>query len=334
MRVLITGITGFAGSHLADLIHEQFPSYKIFGSFRWRSPMDNIHHLGEISAVQLIAGDLTDPSSVRRLLDESKPDLIFHLAAQSFVGASFGQPRETLSTNINPTVNLLHGLREKLAGAMFFAGTSEEYGMVQPGETPIRETNQLLPLSPYGVSKVAGDLLCYQYHRSYGVHVVRGRAFNHEGARRGEVFATSNFAKQIAEIELGRRPPVVKVGNLEAVRDYTHVRDTVEAYWRILTKGEPGEVYNVASAHCDKAGVRTDRTWKIREVLDELISQSTMAKSITVQHDPERDRPSDVPLLSGDFTKLNARTGWEPSRGMASALRDLLGYWRVKVRGT
>lgn len=327
LRYLITGITGFAGSHLADFLLKVFPESTVYGSMRHRSPTDNIDHLQGQPKLFLLKGDLTDPSSVRYILDESKPDVIFHLAAQSFVGASFRQPRETIATNLNPTLNLLHGLREKLAGMMVFAGTSEEYGMVKVDETPIRETNQLLPLSPYGVSKVAADLLCYQYHRSYGVNVVRSRAFNHEGPRRGELFATSSFAKQIAEIEAGKKEPKIMVGNLEAVRDYTDVRDTVRAYWALSDKGVPGEVYNVCSGYRD--GRVFSPTWSIRRMLDFLMKESTVA--FEVVQDPERMRPSDVPLLAGDFGRLNAATGWNPDIAFEQTLRDLLNYWRAKI---
>ena len=331
MRVLVTGVTGFAGSHLADFILEKYPTAKVFGSIRYRSPTENIKHLCETSKVTLLQGDLTDPSSVRKTLDEAKPDVIFHLAAQSFVGASFGQPRETLATNINPTLNLLHGLREKLAGMIVFAGTSEEYGLVDPSEVPIFETHQLKPLSPYGVSKIAADLLCFQYHRSYGVNVVRSRAFNHEGPRRGEQFATSSFAKQIAEIEVGLRPRKIMVGNLDAVRDYTDVRDTVRAYWELSQKGQAGEVYNVCSSHCAMGGraAKTNPAWRVGDMLDFLISLSGGA--VDVIHDPERDRPSDVPLLAGDYSKLNLRTGWEPLIPFEKTLTDLLNYWREKI---
>lgn len=321
-RILITGCTGFAGSHLAELALTK-QNVKVFGTKRWRSSLKNINHLKE--SLTLIDGDLTDPSAVRRILEESKPDFIFHLAAQSFVKCSFEQPRETFHTNITSEINLLHGLREKLAGGMLIAASSEEYGLVAPEECPIKESNPLRPLSPYAVSKVAQDLLAYQYHQSYGVHVIRTRAFNHEGPRRGDVFVTSNFAKQIAEIELGLKPPVVYVGNLDAVRDFTDVRDTVRAYWLLMEKGKSGDVYNIASGQ--------ESSWSIRRVLDHLLNLSTRL-DIEVRVDEKRLRPSDVPRLIGDATKLNQVTGWTPSIPFSKTLADLLGYWRTELRSS
>ncbi|MEO0074037.1 MAG: GDP-mannose 4,6-dehydratase, partial [candidate division WOR-3 bacterium] len=199
------------------------------------------------------------------------------------------------------------------------ACSSEEYGLVLPDETPIKETNPLRPLSPYGVSKVAQDMMGYQYHKSYGLHIIRTRGFNHTGPRRGDVFVTSNFAKQIAEIEKGKREPVVYVGNLDAVRDFTDVRDTVQAYYLALEKGVPGEVYNVASG----------KGYRIREVLEILLGMS-QAK-IRVEQDKSRFRPSDVELLIGNSDRLTQATGWQPSYGFNQTLKDLLDYWRSRV---
>jgi GDP-4-dehydro-6-deoxy-D-mannose reductase len=189
---------------------------------------------------------------------------------------------------------------------------------VLPNETPIKETNPLRPLSPYGVSKVAQDLMGYQYHQSYGMHIVRTRGFNHTGPRRGDVFVTSNFARQIAVIEKGRKSPVIHVGNLEAVRDFTDVRDTVVGYYLALEKGVPGEVYNVA----------TGRGWRIREMLDTLLSLSTV--NIRTEPDPARMRPSDVELLVGDATKLRDASGWQPKFEFRQTMKDLLDYWRAR----
>lgn len=320
MRVLITGITGFVGSHLAE--HCLDLSAEVFGSCRWRSKTENIDHLRD--RISLVECDLRDLSAVQHLLDVARPDRVFHLAAQSFVPASWAAPVETLNTNVLSQVNLLEAIRARGGSFPRFlvAGSSEEYGFVSEDELPIRETNPLRPLSPYAVSKVTQDLMGYQYFMSYGLPIVRARAFNHEGPRRGEVFVTSNFARQIAEIEARRREPVVTVGNLKPRRDYADVRDIIRGYWLLLERGEHGEVYNLCSG----------RAWAIQEVLDFLLAESRV-RGITVRQDPARLRPSDVPLLVGDASKAEKAVGWRPAIPFEKTLRDLLDYWRERVPG-
>jgi GDP-4-dehydro-6-deoxy-D-mannose reductase len=280
--------------------------------------MENISHL--LNKVSLLECDLKDAVSTREVIRKIRPDGIFHLAAQSYVPMSWIAPQETLTTNIISQLNIFEAVRaENLDCRIQIAGSSEEYGKVFPDEVPIKETNPLRPLSPYGVSKVAQDLLGYQYFMSYGMKIVRTRAFNHEGPRRGEVFVTSNFCKQIAEIEKGKREPVVYVGNLEAVRDFTDVRDTVRAYYLVLTKGKPGEVYNIC----------TGKGYKIKEILDILLSLTKV--KVEVRVDPKRLRPSDVTLLLGDPTKIKNELGWEPKIPIEKTLKDLLDYWRERV---
>jgi GDP-4-dehydro-6-deoxy-D-mannose reductase len=292
---------------------------EVFGSSRWRSKTENIEHLR--SKITLIESDLRDLSSVRNLLETSSPDYVVHLAAQSFVGASWQTPAETLSTNIISQVNMLEGVRGlKMSPRFLVVGSSEEYGLVFEDELPIRETNLLRPLSPYAVSKVAQDMMGYQYFRSYGLPIVRTRAFNHEGPRRGEVFVTSNFAKQVAEIEARLRDPVVYVGDLKPRRDYSDVRDIVRGYWLLLERGEPGEVYNLCSG----------RSWAIQQVLDFLLEQSTV-KGISVKTDSARLRPSDVMMLEGDPSKIEKAVGWKVEIPFERTLRDLLGYWRQRT---
>lgn len=318
MRVLITGITGFVGSHMAE--HALGKDAEVFGSYRWRSKTENIDHLR--SRIQLVEGDLRDLSSVRALLEAAVPDYVVHLAAQSFVGSSWQTPAETLTTNIISQVNLLEGIRALKMRPRFLAiGTSEEYGLTYPEELPIKETNPLRPLSPYGVSKVTQDMMGYQYFKSYGLPVIRTRAFNHEGPRRGEVFVTSSFAKQIAEIEAGVREPVMKIGDLKPRRDYSDVRDIVRGYWSLLESGDPGEVYNLSSG----------RSWSIQQVLDFLLEQSKV-KPIAVEVDPARLRPSDVMVLEGDPSKIQRATGWQVEIPFERTLRDLLDYWRQRIR--
>lgn len=317
MRVLVTGITGFVGSHFADyaLAHQA----EVFGSYRWRSKTENIEHLAE--RISLIECDLRDLSSVQHLLERVRPDAVVHLAAQSYVGSSWQAPAETLFTNTVAQVNLLEGIRRLPVPPRFLVvGSSEEYGAVEEGELPITEDNPLRPLSPYAVSKVTQDLLGYQYFKSYGLPIVRSRAFNHEGPRRGDVFVTSNFARQIAEIEAGLREPVVHVGNLEARRDYTDVRDVVRGYWLLLERGEPGEVYNLCSG----------KAWRIADVLDFLLGE-TKVRPIAVREDPARLRPSDVPVLLGDASKIRKAVGWQPELPFEQTLRDVLHYWRGRT---
>ena len=317
MRVLITGITGFVGSHLADYCMER-GDVEIYGTVRWRSRMENVQHIDKM--LNLVDCDLRDGVAVRHCLSEVKPDYIFHLAAQSFVPTSWKAPVETMVTNIEGEINMFEAMRElKIPARIQLACSSEEYGMVYEDEVPIKETNQLRPLSPYGVSKVAQDLLGYQYHESYGLFVVRTRAFNHTGPRRGDVFVSSNFAKQIALIEKGLKEPVIDVGNLEARRDFTDVRDIVKGYWLALEKGEPGEVYNLG----------TGKDITIRGMLDKLLALTDL--EIEVRKDRERMRPSDVMVLRADITKFTERTGWEPTIPLDKTLEDLLNYWRERV---
>jgi len=317
MKALITGISGFAGSHLAEYLLDR-KDIQVAGTVKWRSKLDNITHL--LDRIPLYECDIRDAFAVKTVLTEFRPDYIFHLAAQSYVPFSWRAPSETLSTNIIGELNIFEIVRElKLNCRIQIAGSSEEYGLVKPDETPIKEENQLRPLSPYGVSKVAQDLLGYQYHKSYGLYIVRTRAFNHTGPRRGEVFVSSQFARQIVEIEKGRRPPVIKVGNLDSVRDFLDVRDVVRAYFLSLEKGKAGEVYNIASGQ----GI------KIRDLLDRLLKLSNV--KIRVEVDPARLRPSDVELLVGSSDKFRQATGWKPEIPFDKTLQDLIAYWRDRM---
>jgi GDP-4-dehydro-6-deoxy-D-mannose reductase len=318
MRVLITGITGFAGSHLAEYILTNHADAVVFGTVRWRSRMDNIAQIQD--KVRLIEADLKDMVSLRAALAESKPDRIFHLAAQSFVPTSWTCPSETFATNAIGEINLFEAVRAlDLKPRIQVAGSSEEYGQVFSDEIPMKETNPLRPLSPYAVSKVAQDLLAFQYYKSYGLRTVRTRGFNHTGPRRGDVFVTSSFAKQIAEIEKKKRPPIIYVGNLEAKRDFTDVRDMVRAYWLALEKGVEGEVYNIGRG----------QAFSMQEVLDLLMSLSRAKMEVKV--DPARLRPSDVPVLLSDSTKFVSLTGWRPMIPFKQTIVDLLNYWRERV---
>jgi len=313
---LITGITGFVGSHMAELLLSK--GFKVHGLCRWRSRTENIDHIK--SKIHLVEGDLLDAHSLQQLMMDVRPTHIFHLAAQSFVPASWTSPAVTLEINVVGSCNLFEAVRAaQLNPLIQIACSSEEYGLVKPEEVPIKETNPLRPLSPYGVSKVAMDYLGYQYFKSYNMRIVRTRGFNHTGPRRGDVFAESTFAKQIAEIEKGTAEPVISVGNLEAKRDYTDVRDMVKGYFLAAEKGSPGEVYNICSG----------RARKINEVLQTLLSFSKV--KVEIRQDPARMRPSDVPILLGDSTKFRRRTGWKNTISFEQTMEDLLNYWREKI---
>ena len=315
MKALITGITGFAGSHLAEYLLSE--GCEVCGIARWRSKTENIDDIRD--KIILVNADIRDGYSLQKVFGEIKPDYCFHLASQSFVLESWNSPLETLSTNILGTTNVLEAIRLTCPKCIVVvAGSSEEYGLVLPDETPIKETNPLRPMSPYGVSKVATDKLGCLYHMSYGLNVIVTRAFNHSGPRRGDVFATSSFAKQIAEIEAQKNDAVLYVGNLEAQRDWTDVRDVAKAYWLAATKCVAGEVYNICS----------ERTTRVRDMLDILVGMSKV--EIKIKQDPNRMRPSDVPILLGDCSKFKAATNWKPEIPFEQTLRDLLDYHRQR----
>lgn len=315
-KVLITGITGFVGSHLAEFLLKE--GYQVHGTTRPRSKTENIDHIKD--KLHLRDADILDSHSLYSVIVKVKPDLIFHLAAQSFVPTSWASPANTLETNIVGSVHLFEAVRRaNIDPAIQIACSSEEYGLVYEDELPVKETNPLRPLSPYAVSKVAMDYLGYQYHQSYDMRIIRTRAFNHTGPRRGDVFVCSNFAKQIALIEKGKQKPSIFVGNLSAKRDFTDVRDIVKAYLLASQKCTPGEVYNISS----------EKTWEIKKVLNILLSL-TKAK-IKIEKKEERMRPSDVPILLGDSTKFRKKTGWKREVPFEKTLEDLLEFWRKRV---
>lgn len=312
LKALITGITGFCGSWLAEHLLKQ--NLEVHGTIRQRSNLENIKHIE--NRINMHYCDLTDASSLRNLLTNNEFDYIFHLGAISYVLYSWENPSATIETNVVGTTNLLEAIRtSKGDPSIQIAASSEEYGLVYPNELPIKETNPLRPLSPYGVSKVAADLLSQQYYRSYGIKTVITRAFNHSGPRRGEVFVTSNFAKQIVEIEKGREP-IMHVGNLNAKRDFSDVRDIVRAYWLATNKCDYGEVYNICS----------EKARTIQSVLDLLLDMTD--KKVEIKQDPSRMRPSDVDVLQGDCSKFKEQTGWKSEIPFEKTMRDLLDYWR------
>ena len=252
--------------------------------------------------INLVECDLLDAFSTHKLIASVRPDRIFHLAAQSHVPASWNAPASTLQDNVIGQVNLLEAVRSvDIDPIIQIAGSSEEYGMVHPDEVPMKESNPLRPLSPYAVSKVTQEMLAYQYRQSYGIRSIVSRGFNHSGPRRGENFVDSSFARQIALIEKGKQEPVIHVGDLLSKRDFTDVRDMVRAYWLLLEKGTPGEVYNIGSGN----------TRTMQDVLNKLLSLSKV--SVEVRVDPTRLRPSDVMILWADASKFMEATGWKPT---------------------
>ncbi len=316
MKALITGVTAFVGSHLADYLLDKVGNIEVHGIKRPRSRDEFVR-----KEVIYHEADVTDYTGIVHIIKSLRPDYLFHLAAQSFVPLSWQAPAATITANVIGTLNILEAVREYSQDTVIqVAGSSEEYGLVYNSETPITELNPLRPLSPYGVSKVAADLLSQQYNKSYGIKVIVTRGFNHTGPRRGEQFVTSTFAKQIALIECGYEP-VMHVGNLDALRDWTDVRDMVRAYWLVVNKGKHGEAYNAC----------TGKAWSIREMLDILLS-FTDRKDIEVKLDPNRMRPSDVQVLLGDCAKIKEATDWKPEIPFEITMLDLLQYWRMKVK--
>lgn len=320
-KVFITGITGFVGSHLTEYILAEFPNVQILGLVRWRAPKENIKHI--LNKIKLCYGDLLDLSSLKSILTEHKPDVIFHLAAQSYVDFSFKAPVATLEANIIGTCNLLEAIKELKFSfgydpIVHICSSSEVYGQVREDELPIREDNPFRPASPYAVSKVGEDMLAFQYWLSWKIKTIRTRMFTHTGPRRGEVFVVSTFSKQIAAIEAGLIPPVIKVGNLESVRTFLDVRDAVKAYWLLVNKCSPGGAYNVGGAE----------TMTVGEMLNRLVNLST-TKNITVETDPSRLRPSDVTLQIPCIDKFVKATDWKPEIKFEKTLKDILDYWRA-----
>jgi len=266
-------------------------------------------------------GDMSNPAVASDILSRAKPDYIFHLAAQAFVPQSWSDPWQTIANNIRAELNILQTLVDSGASPrLLIVGSADEYGMISPDELPVTEATPLRPYNPYAVSKIAQDMLGYQYFASHGLPVVRVRPFNHIGARQSPAFVTSDFARQIAQVEQGHRTPELQVGNLDAKRDFTDVRDMVRAYYLALEQGEEGQVYNLGS----------ERAHSIREILGMLLEMS-QAK-IEVVQDAARLRPSDVPVVISDCSKFRERTGWRGTVSLRDSLSDILDYWRERVR--
>lgn len=316
-KALITGITGFVGPHLADFLLSQ-GDVDVSGTYRDRESLQTLEPLRD--RIELYQMDLTDQTAVQETLARSRPDYLFHLAAQSNVALSWKEPATTFDVNVLGTIHLFEALRRlSLNPITQLACSSEQYGLVAFEDLPVTEQTAFHPLSPYAVSRVTVDLLGYQYFKSYGMQIVRTRAFNHTGPGQSDQFVCSRFAKKIAEIEKGLISPVLMVGNLDAIRDFTDVRDMVRAYALSVTNGKAGEAYVIAS------GVGRS----IKDVVDLLLSLSSV--SIRVEIDPDLLRPSDVPALFGESKMFREATGWKPEISFEQTLNDLLEYWRARV---
>jgi len=326
-RAFITGITGMVGSHLADYLLEN-TDWEIYGLTRWRSPLDNIAHLlpriNKGDRIHLVYGDLRDYISIHTAVQTSKPDYVFHLAAQSYPKTSFDSPLDTFETNIQGTANVLEALRKNdiMDAIVHVCASSEVFGRVPKEKLPIDEECTFHPASPYAISKVGTDLIGRYYGEAYNMTVMTTRMFTHTGPRRGDVFAESTFAKQIAMIEAGLIPPVVKTGNLDSLRTFADVRDAVRAYYMLVTVNpKPAEYYNIGGTY----------TCSVREMLDALLALSTV-KDIKVETDPERLRPIDADLQVPNTAKFKSVTGWEPEIPFETTMLDLLNYWRDRIK--
>lgn len=326
-RILITGASGFVGEWLAEACHRAYPQAVLFGLGHPLAAEGNQPPpppLPQPPAVPLtaIAVDITDAGQVRAAIAQARPDLVFHLAGQASVAASWADPARTLAVNAGGAVRLFEALRAEglLTARVVLAGSGEQYGNVTERENPIGEETPFRPATPYAVSKAAQDLYGYQYGAAWHLPVLRARSFNAFGPRGGSAFVIGDFARQIARIEAGLAEPVLRVGNLAARRDFLPVQDVVAAYLALAEHGRPGEAYNIGSG----------RGRSIEEMLHALVALARVA--IAVRPDPARFRPVDVPLLVADTTRLRRETGWQPRYDFARALEETLEYWRQVVR--
>ncbi|RMF83797.1 MAG: SDR family oxidoreductase [Nitrospirae bacterium] len=317
MRVLVTGATGFVARHLVPRLLEAHPDAEVWGLVRWDADTEGLH-----PRLRTVVGDLRDGPSVAAAVRAARPDAVLHLAAASTVAGSYAAPAEVLEVNVVGQVHLLEAIRaEGLAPRVVVACSGEAYGAVPEGELPAAEDTPFRPVSPYAVSKAAQDLLAAQYERAHGLAAVRLRPFNHTGPGRPPRFVTSSLARQVAEAEAGLAEPVVEVGNLDVVRDFTDVRDVAEAYLAALDPGLPPGAYNVCSG----------RPVAVREVLEILLGLARVP--LTVRVDPARLRPADIPALWGDPSRFREAAGWAARIPLERTLSDLLDWWRERAAG-
>lgn len=315
MRILITGVSGFVGRHLLSHLCEHQPEAEIHGTvIEAEAQFSNLHIHKHIL-------DLKDSVAVDDLINQIQPDHIYHLAALSSPRRSFSIPWETLENNIRSQLNIIQAcLRLEVTPRLLIVSSAEIYGPVGAEQLPIHEDTPLRPTNPYGVSKVAQDMLALQYFLSHKLPIVRVRPFNHIGPGQSEGFVASDFAVQIARAEAGLREPMIEVGNLAAERDFTDVRDVVRAYHLLMEQGVAGDVYNVASG----------KTHSIQQLLDILLGYSRI--TIKVRSDTARMLPIDVMVVRGDASRLHKLTGWQPSIAFEATLLDVLIDWRERIR--
>jgi len=311
------------GSHLAEYLLEK--GEEVYGTRRWRSRMDNCK--GFEDKINWVNMELQDAHSVRNAIEATKPDVIYHLAAQSYVVDSRDEPVATIDINTNGTIHLLESVkemkrREDYNPIIHICSSSEVYGQVKEEEVPIKESNPFRPASPYAIGKLGADMAARWYYEEYDLKTIRTRMFTHTGPRRGDVFVVSAFAKQIAKIEKGLQKPIMEVGNLESVRTFADVRDTVHAYYLLTKHCNPGEVYNIGG----------NRTMKIGEMLDILLSFSPLESKIQIKVEPKLLRKTDVTLQIPDTTKFKKATGWNSPIPLEKTLEDTLNYWREEVK--
>lgn len=314
-KALITGISGFAGSYLAEYLVSK-NQYEVAGTYLLENSLINLDKIK--NKVKLIKIDLSKEGNVFNLIKDTSPDVIFHLAALTSPADSFNTPTQTLTNNISLQINILEAVRKNnlLDTKILVISSADIYGQVRSEDLPMDEDTKLMPTSPYAVSKIAQDFLGLTYFLSYNLKIVRVRPFNHIGPRQSGHFVVASFAKQIAEIEKGKREPVLHVGNLEAKRDFTNVKDMVYAYSLIIEKGKFGDVYNIGS------GV----SYRIADILDKLISMSSA--KIKVEKEDALFRPNDNPELLCDNRKFTKLTGWKPQISIDKTLKETLDYWR------
>lgn len=316
-KILITGLFGFAGNYLARLLLTQ-KDVKVAGTYHSQKSEGLLSDIA--SEFELYQLDLMDYEKVVEVLGKSKPDEIYHLAALASAAQSFEKPGLVITNNITSQLNLFEAVRvNKLNPKIMIISSAEVYGIVDPNDLPVDEETVLKPASPYAVSKIAQDYMGLQYHISYNLNIIRARPFNHIGPGQTDQFATSSFAKKIAEIEKGKREPILTVGNIDAKRDFTDVKDMVKAYVLLMEKGKAGEVYNIGFG----------KSYKMSEIIDILLSFSNA--KIKVEVDPALLRPSDNPELLCDNTKISSLTGWKPEIPIEKTLKEILEYWRKNV---